>query len=35
MQSTQALSDRLTIFGGKLKLLDETPAANAKGLRLN
>jgi porin len=35
VQYTQALSDRVSVFCGKLNLLDGTPTAYNRGLRLN
>ena len=35
VQFTQDLSENISVFAGKLNLLDGTPAAYAKGLRLN
>jgi porin len=35
VQYTQAISDSLSVFVGKLNLLDGTPAAYERGLRLN
>lgn len=35
VQYTQTVSDRLSVFAGKLNLLDGTPAAYMRGLRLN
>jgi porin len=35
VQYTQEVSDRVTVFAGKLNLLDGTPASYARGMRLN